>query len=410
MASATGGPQELRIPPLLSNSALSKKVANRLVTPFNIMTTFFFRRSVEKAFQLDEQPLDLSLNPTKEMTSQSPYISSTVDDVMYIVDQIVERSLATSSQAVVASAIPSIARVLESDFIGMIQRKMRDESYPKAAIQGALPPEQTIITFLILINNLDVATDYVKRIVQSRIEGFSCAEHSESTEKSLSSSVANLFPFNRDAHFVVNTLRSLQYSFENKTTELISDGTYVVFKNVVKPRLRPLIADSFRDVDYQMTVQELEQLSKEVESEDGGDGSIEHAVERHFQRGWDALTKPVGRVLTTSSFEKLLATIISYLSEVLEKRVWSYYGRLNDIGAVRLERDIASIISTVVRGGNYGLRDQFARCTQICLVMNMEDDEWDELQSASRAADGDGIEWRIDAEERIRARAMVRNN
>jgi hypothetical protein len=389
---------------------LSRKVANRLVTPFNVMTTFFFRRSVEKAFQLDEQPSDLSLDPGKETSSQPPYISSSVDDVMYIVNQIVERSLVTSDRAVIASAIPSIARVLDSDFIGMVQRKMRDESYPKAAIQGALPPEQTIITFLVLINNLDVATDYVKRIVQSRVDGASRAEHSESAKKSSSSSIANLFPFDHDAQFVNNILRSLQHSFESKTSELISDGTYVVFKNVVKPRLRPIIADSFRDVDYRMTARELEQISKEAEIEDGDNELIELAVQRHFQRGWDALTKPLARILTAPGFERLLTTIISYLSEVLEKRVWSYYGRLNDLGAVRLERDIASIVSTVVRGGKYGLRDSFARCTQICLIMNMEEDEWDELQAAAGRAGGDGIEWRIDGEERIRARAMVRDN
>ena len=372
------------------------------------MTTFFFRRSVEKAFQLDEQPSDLSLNLAKEPSSQSPYISSTVDDVMYIVNQVVERSLVTSERTVIASAVPSIARVLDSDFIGMIQRKMRDESYPKAAIQGALPPEQTIVTFLVLINNLDVATDYVKRIVQSRVEGFSSGELSKSVETPFPSSTKKLFPFDHDARFVVNTLRSLQHSFESKTSELISDGIYVVFKNVFKPRLRPIMADAFRDVDYQMTAEELEQINKEAEAEDGDDISIETAVQRHFERGWNALTKPLARVLTIPNFERLLAVIISYLSEVLEKRAWSYYGRLNDLGAVRLERDIAGIISIVVRGGRYGLRDAFARCTQICLVMNMEEDEWDGLQAARGAVGEDGIEWKIDAEERIRARAMVR--
>lgn len=374
------------------------------------MTTFLFRRSVEKAFQLDEQPSDLSLNLAKELSSQPPYISSTVDDVMYVVSQVVERSLATSDRAVIASAVPSIARVLDSDFIGMIQRKMRDESYPKAAIQGALPPEQTIITFLVLINNLDVATDYVKRIVQSRVKNFFLAEPSQDAEKSSSSSLAALFPFDHEARFVVNTLRSLQQSFESKTSELISDGIYVIFKNVVKPRLRPIVADSFRDIDYQMTAEELEQMSKEAEAKDGDVIPVEFAVQHHFQRGWDATTKPLVRILTAPNFERLLAVVISYLSEISEKRIWSYYGRLNDLGAVRLERDIAGIVSTVVRGGKYGLRDAFARCTQICLVMNMEEDEWDELQARRGGASGDATEWKIDGDERVRARAMLRNN
>ena len=370
---------------------------------------FFFRRSVEKAFQLDEQPPGLSLNPARPIQSNPPYISSAVDDVMYIVNQIVERSLATSQREVLSSVLPTIARVLGSDFIGMIQRKMRDESYPKATVQGTLPPEHIIIGFFVLINSLDVAMDYVKRIIQPRTE-VSPATASIGTESEASATfIAKLYPFEHDALFVVTTLKSLQESFQAKISELISDGIYVVFKNVVKPRLRPILADAFRDIDYQMANEELDALTREQEMENAGGSAVDNFVQRQFERGWDALTRPIARILTERNFDKLLTTIISYLGEVLEKRIWGYYGRLNGLGAVRLERDIASIVNVVVRGGRYGLRDFFTRCTQICLVMNMEDDEWEELQTAlSEPTSGNDVDWIIDAEDRSRARAMVR--
>ncbi|KAK4693315.1 conserved oligomeric Golgi complex subunit 4, partial [Lecanoromycetidae sp. Uapishka_2] len=364
---------------------------------------------VEKAFQLDEQPTDLSLNPKQALSSNPPYITSAVDDVMYIVNQVVERSLATSQKAVIQSVIPTLARVLGSDFIGMIQRKMRDESYPKATIQGAPPAEQTIIAFLVLINNLDIATDYVERIVQSRIEATSGVASPNGAGQGLAESIMTLFPLGNDAVIVANALKSLQNTFEGKTSELIGDGIIVVFKNVVKPRLRPILADAFRDVDYQMTREEIEELKREAEADDGDVTSPENVVQYQFQRGWDLLTQPVIRILTSRNYERLLATIISYLGEVLEKRIWSYYGRLDDLGAVRLERDVASIVGIVVRGGRYGLRDAFARCTQICLVMNMEVDEWEELQAASSGSRDEGLEWKIDDEERARARAMVKD-
>ncbi len=371
------------------------------------MTTFYFRRSVEKAFQLDEQPPELSLNLETLINSNPPYITSAVDDVMYIVNQIVERSLATSQRAVISSVVPTLGRVLGSDFIGMTQRKMRDESYPKATIQGAPPAEQTIIAFLVLINNLDVATDYVKRIVQSRVDAVAGAGLTNGGESTSFRSLTALFPLEHDAASVASTLRSLQNTFESKASELISDGITVVFRNVMKPRLRPILADAFRDVDYQMNKEELEDLDREVEADEGE--RIDNSVRHHFQRGWDILTKPVMRLLMDRNYEKLLATIISYLAEVLEKRIWSYYGRLDDMGAVRLERDIASIVGIVVRGGRYGLRDAFARCTQICLVMNMEKDEWEELQAASPEMRSEGMEFTIDDEERTRARAIVKD-
>lgn len=403
-----GGNQDLLVPPLLTNSSLNRKVSDRLATPFNVMTTFFFRRSVEKAFQLDEQPSDLSLNSKQALPSNPPYITSAVDDVMYIVNQVVERSLATSQRDVISSVIPTLARVLGSDFVGMIQRKMRDESYPKVTVQGAPPGEQTIISFLVLINNLDVATDYVKRIVQSRVDTEPAVAPANGRGSASSGSLMALFPLNHDAIIVGNALKSLQNSFEGKTSELISDGIFVVFKNIMKPRLRPILADAFRDVDYQMTQEELEEMHRDA-VDDGNASPPDNAVQHNFQRGWDILTRPVMRLLTERNYERLLATIISYLGEVLEKRIWSYYGRLDDLGAVRLERDIASIVSIVVSGGRYGLRDAFARCMQICLVMNMENDEWEELQTVSTAgAEEEGVEWKVDGEERTRARAMVR--
>ena len=386
------------MPPLISDSSLRRKIADRLITPFNAMTTFFFRRSVEKAFQLDEQPPHLTLDRSKPLNSNAPYITSAVDDVMYIVNQVVERSLATSQRPVISSVLPTIARVLGSDFIGMIQRKMRDESYPKAAVQGALPPEQTTIAFLVLINNLDVAIDYVTRIVQSRIE--------VSETSSSKSPLSVQFPLDHDATTVLNTLKSLQGTFDVKASELIGDGIFVVFKNIIKTRLRPLLADAFRDVDYQMTQEELEEAKRIAAAEHVDGGRSDSTVQDHFQEGWDALTKPISRLLTERNFEKLLVLMISYLGEVLEKRVWSYYGRLDELGAARLERDIASIVNIVVRGGKYGLRDSFARCTQICLVMNMEDEEWQELESSlAQRMDDDG--WVINADERARARAML---
>ena len=372
------------------------------------MTTFYFRRSVEKAFQLDEQPPELSLNMNKPIPSNAPYITSAVDDVMYIVNQVIQRSLATSQRDVVASVVPTVARVLGSDFVGMVQRKMRDESYPKGAIQGALPPEHIIVAFLVLINNLDIATDYVKRIVQSRLESLSSTGAMNGNDTP-SKTLADLYPFGHDAVFVTNAMKSLQNSFETKTSELISDGIYVVFKNVMKPRLRPILTDAFRDIDYSMTEEDLEELSREAEAENDNSLAAEEAVPHRFQHGWEALTKPIARILTEANYTKLLSTVISYLGEVLEKRIWSYYGRINNLGTVRLERDIAKIVSLVVRGGKYALRDSFARCTQICLIMNMEDDEWEELQTAERGAMVDGVEWKIDAEERARAKAMIRN-
>jgi hypothetical protein len=153
------------------NSSLSKKVSDRLISPFNLDDHF---SSGDLSRKLSSSTSNHRTCPStyKLLNSNPPHITSAVDDVMYIVNKVIQQSLATSQRAVVSNVLPTIARVLGSDFVGMIQRKMRDETYPKAAIPGALPPEHTN-AFLVLLNNLDVATDYTKRIVRTQVDSSS---------------------------------------------------------------------------------------------------------------------------------------------------------------------------------------------------------------------------------------------
>ena len=392
------------MPQFLSNSNLYKKVSKNLVEPFNVMTTFFFRRSVEKAFQLDESPSDLNLNPNKPLGANPPFITSAVDDVMYIVNQVLQRSLAASQRAVVSSVVPTIGRVLGSDFVGMIQRKMRDESYPKPVIQGGLPPEDKVIAFLVLINNLDIATDYIKRIVETQVGMQKKAAGDESSNSN--APLNDLFPFGHDATFVENTLKAMEHSFSSKTGELLNDSVSVAFHRVLEPRIRPILAEAFRDIDYAPSNSEDANIvQNDEESPEGDDADL---VKARFDRGWGALTRPIKRILTPANFDRLLVTATTYLSSALEKRIRSYYGRVNELGAVRLERDVAGIINAAVAGGKYGLRDSFSRCTQMTLIMNMEEDEWEEA-AREEAGKEVGIAWVLDAEDKRRARAIVKD-
>jgi len=285
---------------------------------------------------------------------------------------------------------------LSSDFYGMIQRKMRDESYPKAAIQGALPPESVIISFLVLVNNLDVSTDYVRRIIKNTL-GVNNNSHAEAAEAR--PSLKELFPFGHDSVFVENQLKSLLQTFETKTAELINEAVEVVLRQVMRPRLRPVLIETFRDVDY-------------MPSEDSRQGDVdaedEKAVVSRFERGWQAFTLPIKRISTDRNYDKLLSATVSHLSKQLEKRIWSYYGRINELGAIKLERDVTGIVNVAVKGGKYQYRDMFARCTQMTLILNMDEEEWQELEKAEPGeVEEMGIQWQLDADERKRTRGII---
>ncbi|TIA05724.1 hypothetical protein D6C83_08772 [Aureobasidium pullulans] len=382
------------MPDLLANSRLHKKIVEALIEPFNTMSTFFFRRSVEKAFQMDEPPFDLTLNPNKPLGSNAPFITSAVDDVMYIVNQVLQRTLATSQRSVVASVMPSVSRVLTGDFFGMIQRKMRDESYPKAAIQGALPPESVIISFLVLINNLDISADYLRRIVNSNL-GKLDPNHQGQQQHA---TIPDLFPFAHDAVFVETTLTSILTTFSSKTSDLITEAVEVVLKQVMRPRLRPVFVETFRDVEYLLDADDADPQTVDTDA----------MVPQRFERGWMQFTLPIKRILTPHTYDLLISTTISYLARALEKRIWSYYGRVNELGAAKLERDISGIVNAAVKGGKYALRDAFVRCTEMTLILNMEEDEWEEVRGLGVEEQREqGMEWHLDASERARTRGII---
>lgn len=451
--------QSPTMPPFLAQSALAQKMGERLIGPFNTMTTFFLRRSVEKAFQLDEQPAELNLNIRRPLPASAspPFISSAVDDIMYIVNRVARQSLETAQVTVATSATLTLNRVLGSEFIGMIQRKMRDEHYPRAAVAGGAPAETTVIAFLVLINNLDVAVDYVGRIVGGLVGAPAGEDGREGVAADKADKVGRLFPVETDAAAVRAALASFQASFESKANDLLADGTQVVYNHVVKGRLRPLLADAFCDADYQPGSGRDSGDSGDGgygdEYDDGGSETGEEAsVRARFEHGWTDTMAPLARVLTARAFERLLATALAALARLLEKRVWAYSGRVNSLGATRLEGDVrglvAAAVSVAAPGGGggggaggaggggaaaasagaaagaagaaaaggglamgeailrdeYKLRGAFARCVQIAVVMGLEEEEWLEAQAEDGGA---GMAPQLGADERARARAAV---
>ncbi|RDA88169.1 hypothetical protein CP532_6832 [Ophiocordyceps camponoti-leonardi (nom. inval.)] len=392
MEPGTQDDSRLAIADVIVKSNLYRKTSNKLTTPYNVMTTFFFRRSVEKAFQLDEYPRGLSLSMKKPLEGNAPYIILAVDDVMYMADAVIQRSLSTSQRDVTASVIPTVGRVLGSEFIGMIQRKMRDESYPRSAVQGALPPEDKIVQFIVLINSLDMANEYLDRIISSRVV-------SAEGDVTLQEPVKKLFPFERDVALVANALLTLETRFIAKSTELLNEGIQVLFNQVVKLRLRSVLSETFRDADYSMTEEEVLELAQQ------NDESEEEAldqVRRRFELGWDQLMRPMARLMTAKTYGSLLEMTARHLSRVLEKRVLGHGGKMAAFGAIRIERDLGAIVEAVSRG-HYGVRDGFARLTQLLMVANMEEEEWEELE---REGSG-GAEWIVTREERKRARGLI---
>ncbi|KAL9083376.1 MAG: hypothetical protein Q9159_005826 [Coniocarpon cinnabarinum] len=391
----------LSIPSFIANSNLPAKIDRILLDPFKNFATFILRRSVERAFQVEDKPTGLSLNLSKPLPANTPYITTSVDDVMYMVRQVLSRALATSQASLVAAVGSSIGRVLGSDFIGMIQRKMRDESYPKAAIQGTMPPEEKILTFLVLMNNLDVATNYIRQIVREHVP-----HEPEDTNGTTNGApnprqrhLSDLFPLDHEASKVHSSLTALESGFVAKATDLIEDGMAVLYTHVMGPRLRPWLNELLNQSRYVGS-------SSSSEPDSDTDDADDRSVQVQAQRGWEARIRPLRRLLTNANAGRLMTVVIGNVSNLVEKRVWSYTGHVSEVGGMRLERDVGEL-AAVIAGEDLRLRQSFARCAEIVSVMNMDDEEWELLRNEGPDGEAPEMTWALSDKERRRARGIV---
>ncbi|KAF8424959.1 COG4 transport protein-domain-containing protein [Tirmania nivea] len=476
LSTTTTAPPPLCIPSVLSTSSLSTKISSRLLSPFLTLTTFFIRRTVETAFQLDEPPPDLLPLPLFHPTSHhtyspppSPFITSAVDDVMFIVNKLLHRSLHTSQKQLVVGVLSTVSRVLGSDFIGVIQRRMRDECYPRPAAQTTTiivgNPAATLaqsmanvvddrsVTFMVLVNNLDVAAEYCKRIVNSYLTAAASSSEQASggsggwvepqqqaaygDDSAPPTPLDILFPFPSEYPEVFAALKTLESAFTQKASEVTSDAVLTLFNQLIKAKLRPLITEAFRDVDYSTTATTATIINTKPAPSSGAPDTDDDLVKSRFELGFASLIHPFKYILTDAPFTKLLAHTATYLSRLLEKKIIqlgggltsSNYpsnpssslsdaiggggGQISELGAIRLDRDVSGLINVVVKAGRYGVRESFARCVQICLVLGADEEEVGGLYGGSGEGGGAGddsamgIDWKLSVDERRRIRGMV---
>ncbi|KAF9762837.1 hypothetical protein IL306_003305 [Fusarium sp. DS 682] len=381
----------LSLPRFLHQCNLQKKISEKLIEPYKITATFLFRRSVEKAFEMDTAPSGLSL--TKPCQGGPPFILQAVHDIIYVLDNILQRVLFTGNREVVISITLAINRVLESDFIGIIHRRM-EESYPKPLVLGGFPAEDKIISFMVLINSLDMAKEYLGHVIRSR--GSVSEPQSADMAGVPSETLDDSFPFEMDTERVTNALHSLSHGLSAKATELLNDGIQVLLDEVLWPRVRLILSNSFQVAVYD--VEDEESLDEEDENGE--------TVSRRFEAAWLALTRPLKHIMTPKTYAALVSLAANKLAMVLEKRVWGYSSRVTAFGGLRLEWDFSGIISTVTQG-DYTLREPFARLQEILATANIEDEEWDELISGHDSSEPK-TNWLLSDEDKAKARKIVR--
>ena len=134
---------------------------------FESMETFFFRRSVEKAFQLDEP------------SSQTVPTTSVIDDVMFVLKKVLDRAMGTGDADLLKTICANTRRILDLDFAGAIKRRVTMDSQRPQSGKDDFGRRERIRPFIVELNNLAISSENVAAL----------------TEGYLSRDLDGLFPF-----------------------------------------------------------------------------------------------------------------------------------------------------------------------------------------------------------------------
>lgn len=227
--------------------------------------------------------------------------------------------------------------------------------------QIAAGEDTRLHTFIILLNTVSLGSIYFDKIIKQN-----------------TSLLATNYPFGSDATKLETIISSVNDQFKKRSQGILDEQVQILFNQVLKNKLKILLTDCFKDVDY---------LISSYDEDD-------NVVTRRFVQSWNALISPYLKTLDSHVYDTLITTIVSTLSNLLERKLWSLEKIINELGSIKLERDFSGLIGEITHN-KYSLRDKFLRVTQIIMILGFDDEE-DEID----------MNWVLTPSERQKARSL----
>ncbi|KAG0327438.1 Golgi transport complex subunit 4 [Dissophora globulifera] len=332
---------------LLRVSGLSRKV-EEIIDHYLAIEEFFLRRSVDKAMKIDEYDVG---NKT----------SSCVDDVFYILKKTISRAVYSSNVDCLAAMINFIKNTLEMDYISVFQKSM-------AAVFSNGDTKEARFQYMLLLNNINVSIDYLEKLT-AEIEQESASTITSLSEHALAKAKA-----------VLSGLTGSSSKFK----QILNLGIEELFERTLRPRLRPLLQDSYKEIKYVVTDEEY------AEQE-----ALNSFVHR-FMSGFDNLIELFKSTLTEENYNQVIASAVISLTKTWEKII--FQTKFNKMGAIRFDKDLRAVGFYLVSLTSFPVREKLTRLNQMAMLLDLE--ELEDLYEIWGNNSG-AITWRLtDAEVR----------
>lgn len=136
-------------------------------------------------------------------------------------------------------------------------------------------------------------------------------------------------------------------------------GIEQLVNQILKPRIRPLYQESYREVKYVL------------EEDEYNEADIEERFIKRFRQGFGRLIQVYKRTLTENNFNTLISLLLDVITAQWERIV--VQTRFNQYGALRLDKDLRSIILYLSSITEWLPRDKFTRLNQMSIILNFEE-------------------------------------
>ncbi|CAE7161050.1 unnamed protein product, partial [Rhizoctonia solani] len=335
---------------LVSQTGTQVRLATLFESTYAPLETWHLRAALDRA-HVNSAPA----NPGATATAQT---STTPDDAFFILHLTLSRALSSGLVICVKKTVKNVRDVVERDLVGVIRRRMEDcWRAPAPGKKGA--GEDRVAIFVTYLNDLSM-----------------CAHHAERLAQDLSMSSSLTQGFLEDE--IEETRRAVAgLSDLGGFKGVVKTGIDNLFTQLVKPRLRSLIPDVYRDFTYV-----LDESSYNAAEHDD-------AIRKRFVKGWGEVVGSYKDTLTEENYRAFFALAVEVVVRPWEKYIMGM--KFTELGAIRFDRDLRAIIGHLSVGD---ARDKFTRLQQVSTLLNLDaEEDPDEFYTTS------GIAWKLSASE-----------
>ncbi|KAJ7273448.1 COG4 transport protein-domain-containing protein [Mycena haematopus] len=310
----------------------------------------------EETLSSQYMPLEIWYTRTtidKRDSSQVPVTTTTPDDVFYILKIVLSRVLSTGSLKTVEQMFEQLRDIMDKDYVGVIKKKLDDvyrssgSSGPNA--RGEKAERENRAAFIagsfrcaILLNDLDLSSSHLERLTRD-----------------LATSPASTQHFLDIEHPVVKNHITGFSNLVAKFRSALRSGVEQLFNQLMRPKLRNLIIDVYKDVSYIL--------------DDDSYSAAEYndVVRKRFIKAWEGLVDGYKDTFTESNYRLFFGLALDVLLRPWEKFMMGF--KFTELGAIRFDRDLRAITAYLSSQTAFAdAREKFVRLQQLSTILNLE--------------------------------------